>query len=92
MRAGSLLKGNLPEGAALYKWECRQLGVKWELVTAETGRMCWGKGPAKRSPSPQEREEDALLGLQQRSSEGIMLFSNDMVSCCSIQLPAAAGC
>lgn len=90
--AGPLLKGSLPEDTASHEWECCQLGVKWELVTAEMGRMCWGKGPAKCSPSPREREEDALRRVQQRSSEGIVLFSSDTVSCCSIQLLAAAGC
>lgn len=41
---GLLLKGKLPEGAALHTWECYQLGVKWELVRAEMGRMCVERG------------------------------------------------
>lgn len=42
------------------------------------------------SPSLRERAEDALRGVVPRSSRGIMLFSNDTVSCCSIQLPREA--
>lgn len=86
--AGPLLAGNLPEGAASHNRVCRWLGVKWELVAAKRGRMCWGEGSAEHGP--RQREEDASLGVQQRSSKGIM-FSSDTVSCCSIQLPAAAG-
>lgn len=42
------------------------------------------------SPSPRERAEDALRGVVRRGSGGIMLFSDDTVSCCSIQLQREA--
>lgn len=50
-RVGLLLKGKLPEGAALHMWECYQLGVKWELVRAEMGRMCTERGLQSIAPA-----------------------------------------
>lgn len=80
--AGPLLKGNLPEGAALHKWECCQLGVKWELVGAEMGRMSWERGLQSTAPA-HRRGRWLTLGVQQRRTEGIMFFPDDTVSCCS---------
>lgn len=51
--------------------------LEWEECAGERERE-------KCSPSPREREEDALFRVRRRRG-GIMLFSNDTVSCCSIQ-------
>lgn len=79
MRAGSLLKGNQPGGAASHKWECCQLRVKWELVTAAKARMCLERGLQSTAPAHGRGRKMLYSGFSREAAEG--LCSSPMTRC-----------
>lgn len=79
LRAGSLLKGNQAGGAASCKWECCQLGVKWELVTAEKGRMCLEKGLQSTASAHGRRKKMLYSCFSREAAAG--LCSSPMTRC-----------
>lgn len=63
------------------QWGCCQLGGKWELVRAEMGRMSWERG--LQSTAPAHRRKMLYSQVEEGRTQGLVLFSGDMVSCCS---------
>lgn len=87
MRAGwQHVLGLCGKGTCLQMLHCavgvlsagRQVGT----CQSRNGKNVLGKGPAEHGPSPQERKM-LYSQVEEGRTQGLVLFSGDMVSCCS---------